>query len=168
MLESSSVDDAVARLRAAGGLAASGHMLIADGRGSVGLEFSSSTFEVIRMDELGRVLHTNHYCVPHESVDTEKTLEYLTDSPVRLKRVGRLADILAQEVEKKGMGPTEEEFASLFHDHENEPASICRHHEPPKTEGATLAQVVMELRRPSAVVRLGQPCRVLDTVELSF
>lgn len=167
VLESHNAKEAIKTLKKFG-LAAPGHMLIADGEsGGYGVEFTSSTIEVVEMDEVGRVCHTNHLIKKHDGVDEPP---YLRDSPVRLRRVMELSNKLAQKEgsSEQAIEPSWEEFSGLFSDHKDGPGSICRHCEPPATESATLFTIVMELKERRAVVRLGRPCGLMDTVVLSF
>lgn len=156
VLESSSVEDAVSKLEAVG-MASSAHILIADPRTSLGLEFTKSTFAHCMPDSAGRVVHANHLLREHPGeIDTV----WLKDS---LDRVSTMAGNAGQ----LGHEPTWEEVSKLFEDEQNYPGSICRF-ETKETGSATLFNIVMELKSKQAVVKLGRPKQVDETINLKL
>jgi isopenicillin-N N-acyltransferase-like protein len=155
-LESSSVDDAVQKLKSYG-MASSAHILIADPNTALGLEFTKSTFAPCMPDALGRVVHANHLLLDHEGeVDTV----WIKDS---LERVPNMRENAA----KLESGAGWEEVSALFEDEQNAPGAICRT-QTEETGSATLFNIVMDLKVKKAVVRLGKPTEVEETIELDL
>lgn len=157
VLESSSVSDAIGELESYG-MASSAHILIADTQSVVGLEFTKSTFRRCEPDAKGKVVHTNHMMMEHEGeVDTV----WLKDSLVRVRvmeeNVGRLGEDASWE----------EDFSRLFEDEQNYPGAICRA-QTEETGSATLFNIVMDLKRRKAVVRLGRPTETEETIVLQL
>ena len=159
VLESSSVEQAIEVLKTVG-MASSAHMLIGDAVGSVGLEFTSTTFAHLEMDARRRIVHSNHMLLHHKGL---REPPWLPDSPFRISRVKTLmGDMDAREVE-----PSWTEFSRFFEDEENFPGAICRKQQGDSTS-ATLFNIVMDLVEKRAVVRLGRPCEVEETMCFSF
>lgn len=153
-LESTSVQEAVQRLENYG-MAASAHILVADAYTAVGLEFTKSTIAHCKPDTAGRVVHANHLLLDHPG---ETDTVWLKDSLARVKTMTENTDKLVGNLG----WPV---FAKLFEDEQNLPASICRT-ETKETGSGTLFNIVMDLRVKEAVVRLGRPTEVEETVEL--
>ncbi|PYH46912.1 AAT-domain-containing protein [Aspergillus saccharolyticus JOP 1030-1] len=161
VLESTSVDAAVRELEEVG-IAASAHILIADQRKAIGLETTARTLQVMHMTEGDRIFHANHLLLAHDgAVDGN----WLPDSPARQHRIQQLATKYAPAT---GGGPNTVDIMRMLDDHEGFPYSICRYEKGPLGMDATLFSIVMELRGRIAIVRLGRPCQVEETVELCF
>lgn len=157
-LESNSALEAVQKLESIG-MASSAHILIADAEMAVGLEFTKSTFARCLPDENGRIVHANHLLLEHPGeVDTI----WLKDSLTRVKTMTEISDRIVSEKE-----PTWEEVSRLFEDETNLPTAICRA-ETVESGSGTLFNILMDLRSKTAVVRLGRPVNVEETVTLSF
>jgi isopenicillin-N N-acyltransferase-like protein len=154
-LESTSVQEAVNKLESYG-MAASAHILLADPSTSLGLEFTKSTFAHCVPDYAGRVIHANHLLLEHLG---ETDTVWLKDS---LTRVRTMAENVGK-VEKAGWA----EFSALFEDEQNAPGAICRT-ETKETGSATLFNIVMDLKAKKAIVRLGRPSEVEETLELKL
>ncbi|KAF2678144.1 peptidase C45 acyl-coenzyme A:6-aminopenicillanic acid acyl-transferas-like protein [Lentithecium fluviatile CBS 122367] len=155
-LESHSAEEAVQRLQSYG-MAASAHILISDANTAIGLEFTKSTFANCLPDEKGRIVHANHLLLEHPGeVDTV----WLKDSPARVKT-------MTENSENLGSEPSWEEVGRLFEDERNLPSAICRF-EAPESGSATLFNIVMDLKSKTAVVRMGRPTQVEETVTLSL
>ncbi|KAH6674726.1 acyl-coenzyme A:6-aminopenicillanic acid acyl-transferase-domain-containing protein [Halenospora varia] len=157
VLECTSAKEAVETLEKEG-MASSAHMLIADGKGeAVGLEFTKDTFARIMKDSRGRVVHSNHLLKEHKGFEAPQWME---DSPQRVERMSALTEKFAEE-------PSWDEFSDLFKDEDGLPGAICR-----KAEGysdaATLFNIVMDLRVPRAVVKMGRPNEDGEVIELGF
>jgi isopenicillin-N N-acyltransferase-like protein len=158
VLECSSAKEAVAKLEGAG-MASSAHMLIGDGSGdATGLEFTSTTIAKLPVDEQCRIIHANHLLLPHEGAHETP---WLKDSPERVNRMTFLT------VELKNKDPSWKDVSGLFEDQDGLPGAICRSQELPSTS-ATLFNIVMDLKRKTAVVKMGKPCNVEEVVDLSF
>ena len=139
-------------------MASSAHILIADATTAVGLEFTKGTFARCLPDEAHRVVHANHLLLEHpgqiESV-------WLKDSSWRVKT-------MRENAEKVGSSePSWEEVSRLFEDEQNYPTAICREQTPESGSG-TLFNIVMDLKSKRAIVRLGRPVKVEETVELTL
>ncbi|OQV07972.1 Fungal specific transcription factor domain-containing protein [Cladophialophora immunda] len=164
-LEQTSAAEAVAMLKAHG-MASSAHLLVADSTYACGLEGTSSTIAEIPPDANGRIVHTNHLIKEHPGVHEPK---WLADSEFRFRRMQTLIGRLESRPRDDPQRPTWGEFAALFEDQEKWPAAICR--SPDKDSGslsATLFNIVMDLKARRAVVRVGRPSDVDETIELDF
>ena len=155
-LESTSVKEAVQRLQSYG-MASSAHILIADPTTSLGLEFTKSTFADCLPDPAGRVVHANHLLLKHPG---QTDTVWLKDS---LSRV----DTMAENAQKLDKEPSWEEFSKLFEDEQNYPSAICRY-QTKESGSATLFNIVMDLKSKKAVVRLGRPTEVEETISLEL
>jgi isopenicillin-N N-acyltransferase-like protein len=155
-LESTSVADAVQRLEGCG-MASSAHILLGDPSTSLGLEFTKSTFAHCEPDAAGRVVHANHLLKKHPG---ETDTVWLKDSLTRVPTMTSNAGSLDTE-------PSWESVSKLFEDEQNSPGSICRT-ETKETGSATLFNIVMDLKSKKAIVRLGRPTEVEETVELQL
>ncbi|KAF3051106.1 hypothetical protein E8E11_004820 [Didymella keratinophila] len=155
-LESNSVADAVQTL-VGYGMASSAHILLGDPSTSLGLEFTKSTFAHCEPDTAGRVVHSNHLLKEHPG---ETDTVWLKDSLTRLHTMTTNAGSLGAE-------PSWEAVSKLFEDEQNSPGSVCRT-ETKETGSATLFNIVMDLKSKKAVVRLGRPTEVEETVELQL
>jgi len=145
ILESTSREAAVAAVEKYG-TAASGHMLIGDRTGSVGLECTTAGIIKLPMDNKGRILHTNHLLEKHSGVYDNL---WLKDSPIRYNRLKVLADQL-------GRNPSEAQIAELFKDEDNLPHAICREREV-KDPDETLFNILMDLSKGTAIFKFGRP-----------
>ncbi|QIW97408.1 hypothetical protein AMS68_002926 [Peltaster fructicola] len=144
-LESTSCADAVARLNRYG-IASSCHMLLADAKESIGLEWSSIDVQQVQMNAKQQIFHSNHYLLEHPGViDTV----WLPDSPFRVTRIEELCRDLSDS-------PTLSELGRVFEDEGNAPASICRL-QTEQTGSATVFNIVMDLMSTQVVVRFGRP-----------
>lgn len=161
VLESRSRDDAVARLEAAGGVAGSAHILVADATGATGLECSPvSGIRKVATDEEGRVYHTNHLVLEHPGVYEPAWLE---DSRTRLARIKALAAALETSSGRVDYGP----LFDMFKDEEGGPCSINRKEEGESTF-ETLFTIVMNLSRREARVKFGRPTEGGPEVKLTL
>jgi isopenicillin-N N-acyltransferase-like protein len=158
-LESNSAMEAVEKLESYG-MASSAHILIADPDTAIGLEFTKATFARCLPDSLSRVVHSNHLLLEHPG---QTDTVWLKDS---LDRVKTMADI-SEKIGKKNAEPKWEEVSRLFEDEQNYPASICREQRP-ETGSATLFNILMDLKSKTAVIRMGRPVNVEETVTLSL
>jgi isopenicillin-N N-acyltransferase-like protein len=155
-LESISVADAVQKLESYG-MASSAHILIADANTSVGLEFTKSTFAHCKPDSAGRVVHSNHLLLGHPGeTDTVWLRDSLTRLPTMTENAGKL-----------NCEASWEEFSALFADEQNSPGAICRI-ETEETGAGTLFNIVMDLKAKKAVVKLGKPTAVEETIDLEL
>ncbi|KAH6655727.1 acyl-coenzyme A:6-aminopenicillanic acid acyl-transferase-domain-containing protein [Truncatella angustata] len=155
VLESRSRDEAVKRIKNVG-VAGSGHILVADPSGSVGLECTSKWVKELLMSSDGKICHTNHLLLPHDDVEEPAWLE---DSP---KRLARIRELVA-DIEK----PTTSAISDIFKDVEGYPSSINR-----KEVGGTLTQtlfnIVMDLGNKTARVTFGRPTENTGLAVLSL
>lgn len=165
VLESRSRDDAVARLEAAGGVAGSAHILVADATGPTGLECSPvSGIRQVAADAEGRVCHTNHLLLAHPGVDEPPWLE---DSRPRLARIQTLAAALATSSSSAGRQVDCGLLFDMFKDEEGGPCSINRKEEGESTF-ETLFTIVMNLSRREARVKFGRPTEGGPEVKLAL
>lgn len=133
--------------------AGTSHFLVGDAGGDIrGLELTPvDVAELVPED--GAVIHTNHYC----------------DAALAEKDVGRLlmVDTTARYDRAVALvaGRNQWDFQSLselFSDHDNHPASICRHVNPSDPEYLhmmTVASFIMDLAAMKMLVTNGQPCK---------
>ncbi|KAM0809371.1 putative Acyl-coenzyme A:6-aminopenicillanic acid acyl-transferase-domain-containing protein [Seiridium cardinale] len=155
VLESQSRDEAVKRIETAG-VAGSGHILVADPAGSVGLECTSKWVKELAMSSSGQICHTNHLLLPHDDVDEPA---WLADSPQRLARIRELVS----DIEK----PTASAIADIFKDVDGYPSSINRK----QIEGTlsqTLFNIVMDLSSRTAKVTFGRPTEFKELTVIAF
>ncbi|KAF1941929.1 peptidase C45 acyl-coenzyme A:6-aminopenicillanic acid acyl-transferas-like protein [Clathrospora elynae] len=155
-LESTSVDEAKQKLESFG-MASSAHILLADPTTSLGLEFTKSTFAHCIPNTAGRVIHANHLLLKHPG---ETDTVWLEDSLTRVQTMTGIAGKLGNE-------PSWEQVSKLFEDEQNAPGAICRF-ETEETGSATLFNIVMDLKNKKAVVRLGRPTQVEETINLEL
>ncbi|UNI24554.1 hypothetical protein JDV02_010289 [Purpureocillium takamizusanense] len=154
-LESTSVEQALRRLQGVG-MASSAHFLIGDVDTAVGLEFTSSTFAQVPVNDVGFIVHANHMLRAHQGIYEP---EWLEDSPRRVDTMGR--NILAAGVLSWGG------FCALFEDETGWPCSINRSAEG-KSEFPTLFNICIDLGKRRAVVRGGRPTSGDSGLVLSF
>lgn len=159
VLESNSAAEAVEKLEKAG-MASSAHILIADASTAVGLEFTKSTFGRCELGAEGRIVHTNHMLLEHPG---ERDTIWLKDSLARVETMRENCQELAKVKKELGW----EEVQRLFEDETGCPAAVCRE-ETDETGSATLFNVVFELVNKEALIRMGRPVNVEETVRLSF
>lgn len=145
-LESTSATEAVESLEDMG-MASSAHFLIGDATTAIGLEFTSTTFARVPVNDHGFLVHSNHMLRHHPNIYEPKWLE---DSPHRVETMER------NLLQTKDM--SWEQFGGLFEDKTNYPCSISR---VAKGAGdiATLFSITMDLQRRNAVVKEGRPIR---------
>lgn len=143
-LESMSAE-AAARSLEETGMASSAYILVGDATTAIGLEFTSTTFARLPLNEHGFIAHSNHLILHHPNVYEPKWLE---DSPLRKETMGR------NVLQTKKM--SWETFGGLFEDETNYPCSISRAAEG-ASDFATLFNITMDLERKSAVVKEGRP-----------
>ncbi|CAK4033053.1 acyl-coenzyme A:6-aminopenicillanic-acid-acyltransferase 40 kDa form like [Lecanosticta acicola] len=158
VLESTSRAQAVERLEKYG-VASACHMLVADAvEGGVGLEWSC--MDLIKIPQnatTGQVFHSNHYLETHRGVEDTN---WLSDSEFRVRRIGELCGRVGEPV-------TMEKLQGVFQDEANFPGSICRQAEGGSTS-ATLFNIVMDLGRKRAEVRVGRPVAPDESFVLEF
>lgn len=145
-LESPSAEAAARSLEAAG-MASSAHILVGDATTAFGLEFTSTTFAKIPVNDNGFVVHSNHMLSHHLGIYEPK---WLDDSPLRTKTMER--NVL--QVKE----PTWKSFSGLFEDETNYPCSISRAAEG-ANDIATLFNITMGLKSKNVVVKEGRPVR---------
>lgn len=155
VLESDSRKEAVERIKAVG-VAGSGHILIADPSGSVGLECTSKWIKELNMSPDGQICHTNHLILPHDDVEEPP---WLPDSPQRLAR----ARELLSGIEK----PTASALSDIFKDVQGYPSSINRK-QIDGTLTQTLFNIIMNLGDKTAKVTFGRPTEYKELTVLSF
>ncbi|KAK7702567.1 hypothetical protein SLS64_009530 [Diaporthe eres] len=161
ILESRSRAEALATLKKLGGVAGSAHILVADPKGGVGLEFAGGKERIgeIGPDEKGRVVHTNHLVLEHPEVEEPG---WLPDSRERLARIGALTDeeVLAGKWDVKRV-------VELFKDEDGFPFSINRL-KVKEGDSQTLFTIVMDLGRREALVKVGRPTEDGEEIHLGF
>ena len=155
-LDSTSVEEAVHKLESLG-MASSAHILLADATTSLGLEFTKSTFAHVLPDVSGRVIHTNHLLLDHPG---ETDTVWLKDSLTRIKTMSKNVNQLSRE-------PSWKQVSRLFEDEQDPPCSINRTATQESGSG-TLFNIVMDLKSKKAVVRMGRPTEVEETVDLEL
>lgn len=144
-LESSSALQAVENIENIG-MASSAHILIGDAMTAIGLEFTSSTFARIPVNQKGFIVHSNHMLLPHPGIDEPA---WLKDSPVRVQT-------MSENIEKLQGTLSWELFGGLFKDESNYPCSINRA-AGGGSDMATLFNIIMDLRTRRVEVIMGRP-----------
>ncbi|KAK1083296.1 hypothetical protein LTR33_003362 [Friedmanniomyces endolithicus] len=156
VLESGSRDEAVRQLEKYG-VASSCHMLVADGSGSIGLEWSAVELQKVKMNGREQVFHSNHYLAEHVGVEDSRWLE---DSTFRVTKIEKLCEDFKDP-------PTTETLFELFKDEENYPGAICRA-QVGTSGSASLFNIIMDLQHRTAAVTLGRPVAPEEVVQLAF
>ncbi|KAI0134509.1 acyl-coenzyme A:6-aminopenicillanic acid acyl-transferase-domain-containing protein [Xylariales sp. AK1849] len=154
ILESTSRDEAVAQIKSAG-VAGSGHILIADPTGSIGLECTSKWVKELPMDN-GKVCHSNHLILEHNDVDETP---WLADSPKRLARIHAITSNMSS--------PTLSTIFDVFKDNEGYPTAINRR-QIDEDGSQTLFNIVMDLGNKNAQVTFGRPTEYSEQTVLAF
>ncbi|KAF9893087.1 hypothetical protein FE257_012498 [Aspergillus nanangensis] len=169
-LESTSVEDALQRMAALGGVASCQHILIADAQSSLGLELSPLGDVHLKEDQYGIVTHTNHLL---ENRFVSEPPSWAPGSEARLDRVRELSHELV-EAGVKGNGITPALLRdAVFSDMLNAPRSICSQPEPERhrtVRSETLFNIVMnlDLNDLRAEVVVGQPGSGMETAVLKM
>ena len=154
-LDSASAEEAATGLQKVG-VASSCHILLADIAASAGIECSHLDMVELPRDDRGIVTHTNHYIKDHPGVDERYDLP---DTTFRLKRINELLDACVT-------GPEVGTISKMLRDEENSPVAICRSETKTSTV-ATLFSIVMTLNEMTAVVTIGSPVNVRETLFLN-
>lgn len=156
-LESETAESAARTLEKIG-MASSAHILLGDKTTAIGLEFTSTTFARVPVNDDGFLVHSNHMLLHHENIYEPKWLE---DSPIRIQTMEKNI-FQAEELSR-------ENFGRLFEDETNFPCSISRAADG-ASDVATLFNIVIDLNGGLAVVREGRPtsCRDAPTMFLKF
>lgn len=133
--------------------ASSSHFLVGDASGAImGLELTPKSIGRIHPVQ-GAVVHTNHFCDPI----LMKGDEGPTLFPDSIPRLERGYEFLKQR-EKWSLNG----LRDMLVDHDNGPASICRHLDPQAPEHMqiiTVASVFLHFSERAMDVSWGQPCR---------
>ena len=156
-LESRSAKEAETKIREFG-IASASSIGIADAQdGGFALECSCKGFGKVERDDDGKMFHSNHFLVEQEGViDLRKP----TDTLQRITRIEELAGRIKGDV-------TFEKLLEVFKDEKGYPASICRAVGGPGW-GASIFNIVMELKSRRALVTVGRPIEPEDTFWLEF
>lgn len=157
VLECESYEEAARALENVG-VASACHILIADPRGSVGLECTAS--DVVRLrpwevQEREIVTHTNHFIEPHGEPSCAPDLP---DSPFRLERINELLEKETGKVSFQTIG-------EMLKDEANFPGSICRE-DSGKDGFATLFSIIIDLNNRKAQIRMGRPTEPVECLTL--
>ncbi|KAK6383840.1 hypothetical protein LTS17_003132 [Exophiala oligosperma] len=153
VLDSTSREEAETALRKAG-VAAAAHITIADSAtGACGFECTALDIVEMPMDPKGICTHSNHLVKGHKVQGSSM----LPDSPFRLSRIQELLSGIDK--------PTTQNFAEMFKDEKNYPASICRA-VGEKSTIQTLFSIVMDLKQGTARVKMGRPTEGGEVFEL--
>lgn len=160
VLESASLEAAASHVERVG-VAGSGHILVADPAGAVGLECTSRWVKRLPAAADGRLCHTNHLVLPHPDVDEPP---WLADSPRRLARIEALTTGLAAAPPRDAAALFE-----LFKDKDGFPTSINRHYAAGVGNSTvTVFNIIMDLTGRRAEVKFGQPTDYREETVLSF
>lgn len=157
VLESKTMGQAVESVKKVG-TAGSGHILVADPTGAVGLECTSRGVLELHMDDKQRILHTNHFLLHHPDEDKSP---WLSDSLNRLSRIGHLLDDLTSS-QSPEVGIRE-----AFADEDDYPGSINRR-QVGGSESETLFNIIMDLGKKEASLTVGRPTEATGHVKLKF
>jgi isopenicillin-N N-acyltransferase-like protein len=140
------------------GMASSAYIVVGDATTAIGLEFTSTTFLRVPVNNHGFLVHSNHMLLQHENIYEPKWLE---DSYTRLQTMGRKI-LQTKELSR-------ESFSGLFEDEYDFPCSISRAQEG-ASDCATLFNIAIDFKKGLAVVREGRPTsdRTSPTMCLQF
>lgn len=156
-LESSSAKEAEKKIRGFG-IASASSIGIADAQeGGFALECSCKGFGKVERNGEGRMFHSNHFLVKQEGVvDIRKP----TDTLQRITRIEELTARIKGDV-------TFEKLLEVFKDEKGYPVSICRAVGGPGW-GASIFNIIMELKSRRALVTLGRAIEPEETIWLEF
>lgn len=133
--------------------ASASHFLIADASGDLyGLELTGQNAAELKPDN-GMLFHTNHYCNPDMTAGDIGRLLFLDSEP----RYNRAQKLLAEKTKWQA-----DDLKMLYTNHEDGPASICRHVDPSMPDYmhmATIAGVIMDLNTKTMLATCSQPCQ---------
>ncbi|WP_245832953.1 C45 family autoproteolytic acyltransferase/hydolase [Oceanobacillus timonensis] len=157
ILESDSIEKAISKVDN-NQIASPANFLIASHTGqSVNMEVSPIHTEQIHAKN-GALIHTNHICA--EEMKQKVREEVSADSYDRLLTIDKLTRNLTKENIKA------EDLFLLLSDHENYPASICRHafdENTSKFSGMeTVFSIVMDLTAKKLSWMKGKPCEMIN------
>lgn len=159
VLESHTKMAAINDLRSKG-IAGSGHILIADETGAVGLECTSKGIKELVEDDQGFIAHTNHLLLDHPDVEEPP---WIPDSFSRIDRARSLLGSLESSKISCGF----DHLWEVFKDEENYPVSINRC-QVDSSGMQTLFNIRMDLTQRTAIVTFGRPSQNNNFIELSF
>jgi len=129
------------------------HFLIGDRSGHIrGLELTPQEAIEFRPED-GVIHHTNHYCDPKLSEKDAGRL-LMVDTTVRYDRAAALISAREQW--------DNQSLSEIFSDHDNHPASICRHvraSDPEFLHMVTVASIIIDLAARKMLISCGQPCK---------
>lgn len=145
------------------GIAAAAHILVSDASGDAeGVESSAFDIEVCEKDNIGAVVHSNHYLKEHKDVEH---FMFLQCSPDRVERI----DTLVHDLATSGAEPTIDNVQALFSDTEGEPKSICKPVQTTSLEkSTTLFNITMDLVTKKAKLIVGRPVDPEGEIDLAF
>jgi isopenicillin-N N-acyltransferase like protein len=153
--EATSLEDAVAAVRRAA-RAIPANMMLSTPEGPANLEITPDSVCVQTSPETGIVLHTNH-CLAPELIPINEQFPELINSHGRLSRV--------QSLLQSQPGPLSTPDAislvqSILRDHDNHPASVCRHANDDPHHGfwQTVFSVIISPETGEMLVSRGTPC----------
>ncbi|KAJ3548273.1 hypothetical protein NM208_g1089 [Fusarium decemcellulare] len=155
-LESHSALKAARRLEAIG-TAGSGHILVSDEAGAIGLECTSIGIKGIGQGRDGTIVHANHLILEHPIVEE---FPWLSDSSRRMKR---LSTLLKEKTSSEAI--SESLLFELFKDEEGFPGAINRC-QVDGCETQTLFNIIMDLAERKATVKVGRPTNFSERIEL--
>ena len=159
VLDCSSCEEAVSRLRQIG-VAAACHILVADDTGAAyGVECSFADIKTLSVHD-NRLTHTNHWLLGHSGpAGRIHEAVVLPDSKIRQERVNYLL--------QRGIGKDAvHDIEKILEDQDNYPTSINREASD-KNPSETLCSIVMDLKQRMARVRMGRPTEPVDSFVLS-
>ncbi len=138
-------------------LASNGNYVVCDGRGAIlDVEATTAGPAFIHDDGAGFIAHANHFCASQYATE-ENHQQSVTDSFPRQERIDTLLG-------RRFGSLTVDALQALLRDHDNHPASICRH---PRSvdpadgfeqAGQTVAALVAEPASGRLHISYGPPC----------
>jgi isopenicillin-N N-acyltransferase-like protein len=161
VLEQSSVEAAVALIRAAPPRASSHNLLLADERQA--LVDIETTIEHVHLVEPvdGLLAHANHYLAPEARHENRWIGSYLANSTARYERMLQLLQSCDRPF-------TPQVVAKFLEDHEGGNRAICRHGDRDEFGSETNVAVIAEPSKRRLHVAFGPACEnIFSTYELS-
>jgi isopenicillin-N N-acyltransferase like protein len=154
MLRERSIDGAVGEALREDRASNYNHVLVDRSGRAVDVEGSATDAELVEPDELGHLVHTNHY-VCDRMLGYEGDPAYAGRSAIRYARARRL-------LERAPAGSiTAATMRAFLSDHENEPDSLCRHAER-GSSSVTVFWWVADLTDMTLRFGRGNPCGSIE------
>lgn len=151
--EATDLDGAVAAIRR-GRRARSGNLAMMTPQGAADLEVQIDSVRVLRADQNGRIVHTNHYLHPESTGINDEFADSLYGQT--FEREQRSRELFARSSGAVSVSMLQE----MLSDHDGAPTSICRHpNDDPKIGWQrSVVSMIVEPSKGKMYLTRGNPC----------